>query len=152
MATSDVPRRPGFAVPLAVLVLIILALLAALGIDAALGELRTGTASLVEARAGALAETGLAKALVQRLDTAARHLAAGSVLFVVLEAQPDTVMAMAQVVEPGVARVTVSAVARRGALRGIAGRYAFASIVPDSVVATETVLRPFAERWWVSLP
>ncbi|HVZ48471.1 MAG TPA: hypothetical protein VG916_06790 [Gemmatimonadaceae bacterium] len=145
-------NRRGFAVPLAVLVLIVLALLAALGIDAALGALRTGDAAAVEARAAARAESGLAKAFVQPLDSAARRLAAGSALFTVVESDPDTVVVRAQVVQPGVVRVTATAVARRGQFRGIAGRYAFATIVADSAPMAGAILRRLPSRWWVAIP
>jgi hypothetical protein len=144
--------RRGFAVPLAVLVLIVLALLAALGIDAALGALRTGDAASVEARAVARAESGLAKAFVQPLDSAARRLAAGSPLFAFVDPEIDTVIVRAQVVEPGVTRVTATAVARRGRFRGIAGRYAFATIVADSPSSAGAILRPLPTRWWTAIP
>ena len=144
--------RRGFALPLAVVILIALSLLAALGIDAAMGALRAGTAGMVEARANALAETGLTRALAQRLDTATLRLPAGATLFAGSDATADTVTAVAQVVEPRTVRVAVAAVVRRARFRGFAGRYAFAVIEPDSTVSGVAALRPLPSNWWVATP
>lgn len=147
-------RRPGFAAALALLVLVALALLGALAVDAALGSLRTGTAALVEARARALAESGLARALVQRLDSTARRVPAGSMLMAFADSDDDgdSVTVRAQVVQPGVARILVTAIARRGRFRGIAGRYAFAAMAGDSVVPGEVTLSPLGALWWAAVP
>lgn len=144
--------RRGFALPLAVVILIALSLLAALGIDAALGALRGGTAGMVEARANALAETGLARALAQPVDTATLRLPAGATVFAWSDTSADTITAVAQVVEPRTVRVAVAAVVRRAEFRGFAGRYAFAVIELDSTVSAGAALRPLRSNWWVATP
>lgn len=144
--------RGGFAMPLAILVILALALISALGVEAALGALRSDTAGVVEAQAAVRAETGLATALAHRVDSAALRGSAGTVLFTLVETLRDTVTVVAQVVEPGVARVVVTAIVRRAQFRGIAGRYAFTRLVVDSATPGRARLRPLPANWWAAMP
>lgn len=144
--------RAGFAMPLAILIMLALALISALGVEAALGALRADTAGVVEAHAAVRAETGLARALAHRVDSTALGDPPGTVLFTLAETLPDTVTVVAQVLERGVARVLVTAVVRRAQFRGIAGRYAFAVITADSTMPGRLRLRPLPSNWWVAVP
>ena len=68
--TGDLPGRPpGFALPLAVTVLVAVTLIAAMMLDGALTAFRTARADVELSRADAEAESALAEALAARLES-----------------------------------------------------------------------------------
>ena len=149
---SALSGRGGFAVPLAVLIVIALAFLTALMLDAAVAEFRSGEAWLSESRAAALAETASAEALATRLDTAVLLVSAGTVVLRRVQTGVDSVAASVQVLGPGLARLTVFAAIGMGRLRAIAGRQIFVAMIPSPGAPGEVELRPLAGPGWVAIP
>lgn len=144
-------RPDGFAVPLAVVLLVALALLTALVLEAALGEFKTDVALLEESRAAAAVEGALATALVQRLDSAALHRPPGTVVARTFEAV-DSVATTVQMLGSPLARVMASVVLRSSGVRAIAGRAAYVRlrVVPGN--SAELALEPLTSFWWASTP
>jgi hypothetical protein len=146
------PARDGFAVALAIAILIAVALLAALLIDAATAELRLATAARAESRVAMAAESALADLLARRLDTAALSLPAGSVVISARTVAADTVEQHAQLLQPGVARLVIRVATHTGPVRVFAGRIALVAIRRDSLVAGELRFVPLATDWLVAVP
>lgn len=144
--------RGGFAVPLAVLIVIALAFLTALMLDAAVAEFRSGEAWLSESRAAAAAETASAEALATRLDSAVLLVSAGTVVLRRVQTGADSVSTILQVLGPGLARLTVFATNGAGRLRAIAGRQIFVRMAPSPDTPGEVELRPLMGPAWVAIP
>lgn len=145
-------RRTGIAAPLALVVLVAMALLSTLFVDAALGELRAGSASLATARVGLTAEGALAEGLAVLLDSAVVARPPGALLFTQQAPGADSVVTTGRIIQSGVAEIRVTAISRRGGFRVLAGRVAFATIAPDSLHAGAFGLRPLPAQWWVATP
>lgn len=140
------------AAPLALGVLIALALLAALFLEASLADLRAGRASLGSARAAATAEEALERALASRLDTAAASRPVGTLLLEYRTGGVDSVSTTIRRLQPGLAEVQVRVRVRSGGFRVVAGRQVYVRLRADSLSAGELVLRPIPGHWWVATP
>lgn len=144
--------RNGFAVPLAILIVVALALLTALMLDTAVAEFRGGDAWLSAARAVAAAETAAANGLGARLDSAALQMPAGTVVLSITEPESGSALVTVQILAPGLARLTVFASTGTGRLRAIAGRQVFVRIVAAADVPGELVLTPLPGPGWAAIP
>ena len=142
----------GFALPLAVAVLIAVTLAMALVLDGALAAFRSGSADLQASRAEMAAESALAAALGTRFDPAARAAGAGTVLVTAVTAGRDSVSTLVQVVEPAVVRIVVSATRMTGRVRSSAGRMALARLRIEPSAPAEALLVPIGPAWWVPVP
>lgn len=153
MARPDRARRGGFAVPIAIVMLIAIALLAALMIEGAVAEVKTGGAVSAQSRIDAALETSVAALMANRLDSAGVAAAPpGSVVSQSATSGADSAIAAVQLLAPGLAKLRVVVQSRPGSVRVIAGRIAFLRIVPDSLHPGELKLEPLAPNWWVATP
>ena len=149
---SGTRHRKGFAVPLAILVVIALALVTALMLDSAVAEFRSSNAWYAESQATAAAETASAVALSTRFDTAALHASAGTALLRHVDIADDTVGVVVQALGEGLARLTVSVASGHGRLRVIVGRLIFLRMVESADVGSELNLVPLGSLSWVATP
>lgn len=145
-------RAGGFALPLAVMLLVAVSLIAALLFDAALGHLRTGAAELGQARAESAAETALAAALAVRLDTSTASLAPGALLVSSVSPGPGAASTFVHKLASPFARVVIRAQFAGGHLRVSAGRVAIVVLAADSAVPGELRMRPAGGPWLVAVP
>lgn len=145
-------RRGGFAVPLAVVLLIAVALMASLLLEAALSELRAGSAARAESRVVVAAESALAQGMAVRLDTAVLRLTAGARPLSQTRVEAESVRVELQVVQPGLARLLVSATSGATGIRVSVGRTALVSFRRDSLIPGEVVLSPIGPDWWIAVP
>jgi hypothetical protein len=152
VACPDRSVRTGFAAPLAIVMLIAVALLALLMIEGALGELRTGSAVASEARIAGKAETALAALLATTFDTGVVSLPAGTVVLDETTGGADSIRSVIQLVGGRVARVLVRAHSATPGIRGFAGRQVFVKLRPNPAAPAELVLEPLAGNWWVMSP
>lgn len=150
--TRAVKACAGFAAPLAVLVLLAVALLGALGVDAVIGESRAARAAHLEARAAALAESAMAEALATRLDSAAAAAPPGTRLFSLAADVAGQARATAVVLQPGLVVVTARAEANAGGLRAIAGRRWLARIRGSGDGTGEARLEAVSSNGWLAVP
>jgi Tfp pilus assembly protein PilX len=144
--------RHGFAAPLAVVLLIAIALLALLLIEGALGEVRASSAAYAESRLVSAAESALADALARRLDSTALSAAPATLLFETAGTAADSVVARVELVAPRVARIAVRARSRNPRVRVFAGVSALVALQASPTVTGEVILRPLAPNWWVGRP
>ncbi|MEA3247251.1 MAG: hypothetical protein U9Q74_13950 [Gemmatimonadota bacterium] len=144
--------RAGFAAPLAVLVLLAVALLGALGVDAVIGESRAARAGYLEARAAALAESALAEALAIQLDSVAGVAPPGTRLFSLASDVAGQARATAVVLQHGLVMVTARAEANAGGVRAIAGRRWLARIVGSGDGTGEARLAAVSPNGWLAVP
>lgn len=142
----------GFALPLAIVVLVAFSLAIGLIVDGAVSTFRAASADFELARAGAAAESALAEALDSRLDTAVLHLAPGTVLSHDGSAAPDSVETTVQLLLPPMVRILVVLHSRHGGLRVSAGRLATGRLSPDQVSAGDLRIIPTRSAWWVPIP
>ena len=149
---SDAPGRSGFAVPLAVVLLIAIALMASLLLEAALGELRAGSAARAESRVVVAAESALARTIATRLDTAVLNLPAGALAVSETRVAAESVHVQVQVVQPGLARLMVMAAAGATGIRVFAGRTALVVFRRDSLVSADVMMLPIGPDWWTAIP
>jgi hypothetical protein len=145
-------HRPGFAAPLAIVMLIAVALLALLMVEGALGEVRAGSAVAAEARVIRRAETVLAEMLARGFDSSVVSLPSGSVLLHESTGGPDSAFAVIQLAGGGIARVAITVRSAGSGVRVFAGRQAFVSLRPNPDVHGELILSPLAGNWWVTTP
>jgi hypothetical protein len=148
----DRADRAGFAAPLAIVMLIAVALLALLMLEGALGEVRSSSAVASEARVVGKAESALAGMLGRTFDSTAASFPAGAVLAQESTGGVDSVHAVVQLAGGGVARVVVRVRSTGGAIRVLAGRQAFAALRPHPSLPGELILAPLAGNWWVTTP
>jgi Tfp pilus assembly protein PilX len=144
--------RAGIAAPLAVIMLIAVALLGLLMMEGALNELRTGAAAVAESRVAARAESALAQALVQPLDTSALSRPPGSVLLEEASASPDSTILRIAALGQGLVRLTVRVSSGDRHLRVYAGRIALLGLRTDSAVPSQVRMVPIKAHWWVASP
>jgi Tfp pilus assembly protein PilX len=144
--------RPGFALAAALIVVIAVALMVALLVDASGARARMAAADLDAARLASDAETVLATALGERLDTAQAKARPGTVVATVGADPP--LMAVGEIEALGLGLVRVSASARTGSgtVRGLIGRTAFARLVPDSGAGGGVRLMTLPGGGWAPVP
>lgn len=145
--SGDVPR--GFALPLALAIVLAVALVEVLLIDGALARARGASSAAAETAAAAAAESALALGLALRLDSSAIRQPAGTTLASWSSPAPDSTWLTVRVMQPGIARVAAKASVMRAGLRAIAGRSAYVEIELDPAFPGEAALRPLPRLWWV---
>ncbi len=151
-ATDTRSTRSGVAAPIALAVLIALALLSALFIEASLADRRAGRAALGAVRASAVAETALERGLAYRLDSAAASGPVGAVLLHAQIGGVDSVETTIRRLQPGLMEVRVRVSTRSGGFRVVVGRVAHVRLRPDSLAPYGLALQPLPGHWWVATP
>lgn len=153
MRGRSVTRRDrGFALALAVCVLVAVTLAVALILDGAIAAFRSARADLEMVRAEAVAETALAAALDARLDAASLGVPGGTTL-----AQSSTgggggsVTTTIQAVSGPVVRVVVRVHRSVGVLRLSVGLVAFGRIVADSAYPGDARIALLRGPWWAPI-
>lgn len=148
------PRPPrGIALPLAVLVVVAVAMFAALLLDASLQAVRSSRAGLSATRAQSALETALATALAAPVDSAGRSLPAGAARDSSWVAAGDSVHLRVQSLGGSLRRVLAATSAGAGAARGAAGALVFVRVVADSAgPVVRWRLRPVSGWWWSPNP
>jgi hypothetical protein len=139
--------------PLALLVLLAIALLVAILMDIAVQELREGRGDLVSARAEAVVATALADFLAApaAADFAAWPRGATSQSTTVIGA--DTAQIMVQALGGGLARVLVAGHAWMGGIRADAASMAFVrAFVVGSGTPPPLRFRRIPGWWWTPIP
>jgi hypothetical protein len=144
--------RQGFAAPLAVTLLIAIALLVFLLLESALAELRAGSAAAAEARVVAAAETMLAQALTWRLDSGVLAHPAGTLLRTESGSSPDSTVARVESLATGLARISVTAQSRNSRIRVFVGIRALVRLQTAPASPAEVIMAPLPDNWWVAVP
>lgn len=153
MRGPDLSRRDGgFALPLAIAVLVAVTLVVALVLDGAIAAFRSAGADLELARVEAAAETALASTLDARLDTAALRAPNGTTLWARSIGGRDSETTTIQVVSGQIVRVVVQVRRTSRGDRLSAGRLAFAVIVTDSTTPAEVRISLLPHAWWAPIP
>lgn len=146
-------RRPGFALPLALLALVVLSLVVALLLDGALQELRASRGEGALVRAQAASASALAELLSAPADSAFLLLPRGASRTTVRTAAGDTVRVTLQSLGGGLARAVVAARSWSGGAGADATTLAWFWVLPDSAPAVATLrFRRLPGSWWAPLP
>jgi hypothetical protein len=147
-------HRRGFALTLALVVLIVLALVVSLLLDAAVQELRTARGEVASTRVQALLESALADVLASPLDSAFLALPRGAARqSVVVSGGRDTTIVSLQALGESRVRALVTARSYSGSVRTGAAIVAFLLVVPDPAGAGgELMVRRVAGWWWAPVP
>lgn len=146
-------RRRGIALPLALLVVLVVAMFAALLLDASLQAVRSGRAGVSASRAQVAVETALAAALAAPVDSGGRSMAAGAAWDSSWAATGDSVHLMVQSLGGSLRRVVATATAGAGDARGAAGALVYVRVAADSAgAAVRWRLRPVSGWWWSPNP
>ena len=145
--------RRGFALPLALFLLLLSSLLVALLLDGALQELRTARGDVALARAQAAAGSALADFLSSRPDSTLLARPRGTATQAVMVAGADTKRLAVQSLGGGMLRVTAVARTWAGGVRGDASNLGFVRVVPDSAGPPGSLgYRRIPGWWWAPLP
>ena len=145
--------RGGFVLPLALFMLTVMALIAALLLQASIEELRTARGEVAAVRAQAAAGSALADLASAAPDSGALSLPRGTAAPAVLTVGGDTTQVVVQALGGGVVRLAAAARAWFGGVRGDAANVAFLQIVPDSGgVPGALRYRRLPGRWWAPIP
>ena len=145
--------RRGFALPLALFMLTMIALLAVLLLQSSVAELHVARGELAAARAQAAAESALADALATTPDSAAFGLPRGTIFPAVVAAGAETTRVAVQSLGAGLVRVTAGARVWSGGMRADASRVAFFRIVADSAGAPRSLrYQRLPGWWWAQIP
>ena len=143
----------GFALPLALFLLVLSSLLAALLLDDALQELRTARGDVAGARAQAAVGSSLADLLASRPDSAILTLPRGATLGSESASGADTTRLTIQSLGNGMLRVTAVARTWSGGEHGDASNLGFLRVVPDSSGPAGSLrYRRIPGWWWAPLP
>ena len=139
--------------PLALVVLVAIALLAALLFDAGLEELRAARSDLARVRAASLADGALAGLIETPGDSALETLAVGESQRTTVPAGGDSAELSVQPIGGSLLRVTVVARVANGRSRTREGALAFTRLTVDTVGGARALrLRPLAGWWRSPLP
>jgi Tfp pilus assembly protein PilX len=146
------PRR-GFVLPLALFMLLVIALLAAALLEGAVQELRTARGDLAGARAAAAAGSALTDLIASRPDSALLALPRGSISTSVAIAGAETTAVTLQAMGAGTVRATTVARVWAGGARADASALGFVRIIPDSAGPPGSLrYRHLPGWWWAQLP
>jgi len=147
------PGRRGIVLPLALLVLVAVALLAALLFDAGVQEVRAARGGVAAARAMAALERALADLMTAPLDSAVLAPTPGTVTRTVNVGPGDSADVVVQAIGRGTVRVVIRAGAREARARAAEGVVAFLRVVADSSEGVPVLrLRPLPGWWRAPLP
>ncbi len=151
--TTNPASRSGFALPLSLFMLLTIALLVALLLDAALQELRASRGDLAAARAQAAASSALADFLSSRPDSALLSRPRGAVTSSLSVAGADTTLLSLQSLGGGLVRCVANAHSWSFGARADAATIAFVHVLPDSNGAPGALrFRRLPGWWWAQLP
>ena len=145
-------RRPGFALPFALMVLVVGAMLVSLILDGGVQELRTSRGELAAARAEAAAGTALADLLAAPPDSTFASLGRGGAIQTILVAGPDTARLTLQALGGNLARVVVTARSWSGGVRADAGALAFLELSLGVGPPTTAHFSRIPGWWWAVYP
>ena len=146
-------KERGFALLLALFLMLSMAFLVAILLDGALQELRASRGDLAAARAQAAAGSALSDLLASRPDSALLALPRGSVMVSATIAGADTTRVSIQALGGGLVRCLASARIWSGGVLAEAATLAFARVGLDSAAAPGTLqFRRLPGWWWAELP
>lgn len=140
--------RRGFALPLALFMLTVIALLAALLLQGAVQELRIARGDVAGARAQAAAGTALSDALAVAPDSSILTLPRGGISLGLSGSGPETARVSIQALGGRVVRITATARAWSGGVRADAGNAGFARVVPDPLGPAGSLRYQRLPGWW----
>jgi Tfp pilus assembly protein PilX len=140
--------RRGFALPLALFMLTLIALLAALLLEAAVQELRIARGDVAAARAQAAAGSALSDALGATPDSAVLALPRGAISISLAAAGAETTRVAVQALGNSVVRVTATARAWSGGVRADAGHMGFVRVISDPFGPPGTLRYQRLPGWW----
>ena len=146
------PRRHGFALPFALMVLVVGAMLVSLILDAGVQELRTARGDLAAARAEAAAGSALADLLAAPPDSSFALLGRGAGIQSVLVSGADTARLTLQALGGRLARVVVTARSWSGGVRADAGTLAFLELSPVAGLPGVSHFSRIPGWWWAVYP
>ncbi len=145
--------RRGFVLPLALFMLLAMALFVALLLEGAVQELRIARGDVAGARAQAAAGTALSDFLASHPDSALLARPRGFFASGSSTAGAETTRVTLQSLGNGMLRVTASARVWSGGARGDAANLGFVRIVPDSSGSPGSLrYRRLPGWWWAELP
>jgi Tfp pilus assembly protein PilX len=146
-------RRDGFALPLALFMLTIIALLAALLLQGSIDELRVARGEVAAARAQAAAGSALADVLAAIPDSAVLARPRGTITPTVIAAGPETTRVSVQSLGGGLVRVTAGARVWSGGVRADASNAGFFRIVADPAGMPGSLrYQRLPGWWWTQIP
>jgi Tfp pilus assembly protein PilX len=140
--------RRGFALPLALFTLTVIALLAALLLQGAVQELRIARGDIAGARAQAAAGSALADALAVSPDSAVLALPRGTTSVALVTAGADTTRVAIQTLGHRLVRISATARAWSGGVRADAGTLGFVRVVPDPAGPPGSLRYERLPGWW----
>jgi len=145
--------RRGVALPLALFVLLLLALLVALVLDSAVQDLRIARADVGVARAEAAVESALADLLAAPVDSAFLVLPRGAARQSVATVGGDTARVAVQPLGGGLARVVAMVRSSAAGVRADAGAVVLLRAERDTTAHLGGLrFRRLPEWWWVPIP
>ena len=145
-------RRSGFALPFALMVLVVGAMLVSLILDGGVQELRTSRGELAAARAEAAAGSALADLFAAPPDSAFASLSRGAGIQTVLVSGADTARLTLQALGGSLARVVVTARSWSGGVRADAGALAFLELSPIAGPPSSSHFSRIPGWWWAVYP
>jgi len=140
--------RRGFALPLALFMLTVIALLAALLLQGAVQELRVARGDVAGARAQAAAGSALSDALAATPDSAILALPRGAISTTVIATGSDTARVAVQSLGHRVVRISTTARAWSGGVRADAGTLGFVRVVPNPLGPPGGLRYERLPGWW----
>ena len=144
--------RPGFALPFALMVLVVGAMLVSLILDGGVQELRTSRGELAAARAEAAAGSALADLLTAPPDSTFASLGRGGAIQTVLVTGADTARLTLQALGGNLARVVVTARSWSGGVRADAGALAFLELSLGAGPPSTSHFSRIPGWWWAVYP
>jgi hypothetical protein len=139
--------------PLALFMMMVIAMLAALLLEGAVQELRIARGDVAAAKAEAAAGSALADLLASRPDSALLARPRGAVSSAAAIGAGETTKVTVQSLGHGLLRVTSSARNWSGGVRGDAASLGFVRIVPDSSGPPGSLrYRRLPGWWWAQIP
>ena len=145
-------RRSGFALPFALMVLVVGAMLVSLILDGGVQELRTSRGELAAARAEAAAGSALADLIMTPPDSTFASLSRGAGIQRVLVSGADTARLSLQALGGSLARVVVTARSWSGGVRADAGALAFLLLSPVAGPPGPSHFSRIPGWWWAVYP
>jgi Tfp pilus assembly protein PilX len=145
--------RRGFALPLSLFMLMVVALLVALLLEGAVQDLRTSRGDLAAARAQAAAGTALADFFALGADSALLAAPRGATATSTRAAGAETTRVALQALGGGLVRVTATTRFWSAGVRADAEILGLAHLTPDSGGAPGRLrIRRLPGWWWAQLP
>jgi Tfp pilus assembly protein PilX len=146
-------KQSGFALPLALFMLLVIALLAAILLDGAVQELRIARGDVAGSRAQAASGSALADMIAARSDSAVLARPRGAIYSASSGAGAESTTVTMQSLGNGLVRASASSRFWASGVRGEASSMAFVRIVPDSAGPPGTLrYRRLQGWWWAQIP